>query len=96
MDDVHEAVEKPREEVHDVVEEPREEIHDVVEEPIEEEIERQVPDDMPCIDEGIAIFIVFPSIQVWRALLLIDTSLFNLGSGDHPKPMFLGRLEYET
>ncbi|CAI9267381.1 unnamed protein product [Lactuca saligna] len=42
MDEVHEAVKKPREEVHDVAEEPR-----------KEEFELQVPEDMPCIDEDI-------------------------------------------
>ncbi|KAL7597389.1 hypothetical protein Lser_V15G31298 [Lactuca serriola] len=44
MDEAHEAVEKPREKVHDGVDEPR-----------DEEVELQVPQDMPCVNEYIAI-----------------------------------------
>ncbi|CAH1424296.1 unnamed protein product [Lactuca virosa] len=44
MDEVHEPVEKPSEKIHDGVDEPR-----------DEEVELQVPQDMPCVDEYIAI-----------------------------------------
>ncbi|CAH1440340.1 unnamed protein product [Lactuca virosa] len=42
MDEVHKAVQKPREKVNDVVEEPR-----------DEEFELQVPEDMHCVNEDI-------------------------------------------
>ncbi|CAH1436298.1 unnamed protein product [Lactuca virosa] len=40
-------------EVHEVVEEPREEFYDVMKEYRKEEIELQVQEDKPCVDEDI-------------------------------------------